>query len=75
MSETGSFYLGNYTEDFAEPTKAIPSTACFVKLSEDEMFVISKYKPDNVANSYLLVTDFQGYRAGDKDIYEDILFD
>ena len=72
----GQIFIGTFEEDpVPDPTKAVPSTACFIKLSEDEMFVISKYKPSNVANSFLLVTDFQGYRADDKDIYEDILFD
>ena len=72
----GQVFIGTFGEDpVPDPTKAVPSTACFIKLSEDEMFVISKYKPSNVANSFLLVTDFQGYRADDKDIYEDILFD
>jgi len=71
--ELGHTYNGEWEDVVVEPTKAIPSTACFVKLSEDEMFVISKYKPSNVANSYLLVTDFQGNKANENDIYEDIL--
>ena len=73
MEPGGRLYIAAYAEEVSDPTKAVPSTACFVKLSEDEMFVISKYKPSNVANSYLLVTDFQGNRVNDRDIYEDFL--
>lgn len=55
--------------------RAQPSMACFVKISEDDMRVLSKRQSESDEYSSLLVTDFQGYKANDTDIHEDILID
>ena len=58
-----------------EALKAKPSIAGFVKISEDEMVVLCKHHPAKNDSSSLLVTDFQGYKANDDYIYEDIFID
>lgn len=53
---------------------ARPTPACFIKISQDDMRVISKYQSSSMAQTSLLVTDFQGYKANNGDIHEDIIF-
>ncbi|HUX58633.1 MAG TPA: hypothetical protein VMV77_16805 [Bacteroidales bacterium] len=68
------FYVRAPAGHFAA-LKAKPSTACFIKISEDDMRLICKHQPAAKDVSSLLVTDFQGYKANDTDIHEDIFFD
>lgn len=74
MSYDFGFYVKAPDAHF-EALKAQPSMACFVKVSEDDMRVLAKRKSESDEYSSLLVTDFQGYKANDTDIHEDILFD
>lgn len=76
MSYDFGFYVIPTDNDaHIEALRAKPSVACFVKISEDEMVVLSKHNPDNKDVSSLLVTDFQGYKANDDYIYEDMFID
>ena len=70
--DTYGFYILEWTPG---NLRAQPSMACFVKISEDDMRVLSKRQSESDEYSSLLVTDFQGYKANDSDIHEDIYID
>lgn len=58
---------------YENPT-AIPTIAHFVKVTEDKLAGLGIHNSE-AAGSNMVVTDFEGFKADDNDIHNDILLD
>jgi hypothetical protein len=60
-------------EKYVDPS-AIPTIAHFVKVTEDKLAGLGIHESTGVGK-FLIVTDFEGFKADDNDIHNDIYID
>jgi hypothetical protein len=60
-------------EPYQDPT-AVPTMAHFVKVSEDKLVGLGLHESDKNGQN-MVATDFEGFKAGRNDIYNDIYID